>query len=233
MPTQKLFKQRVRARMTRTGESYTSARQQLLRKSSRDVPAAEAPAQATPEDSATPTETLTSDAAMLRATGRRHAEWFALLDGWQANTRRHGEIATYLRDAQGLPGWWAQNVTVAYERARGLRAVGQMADGYQVAVTRTVATDAASALAAFTDPERRRAWLPVNGITPRPTRAARTARFDWADPPSRLVVTVQPKDEGRVVVAIVHEKLPDTAAADRLKASWRGWLGELKAGLER
>ena len=32
MPTQKLFKRRVRARMTKTGESYTAARRQLLRK---------------------------------------------------------------------------------------------------------------------------------------------------------------------------------------------------------
>ena len=32
MPTQKIFKQRVRARMTKTGESYTAARRQLLHK---------------------------------------------------------------------------------------------------------------------------------------------------------------------------------------------------------
>ena len=32
MPTQKTFKQRVRTRMTKTGESYTAARHQLLRK---------------------------------------------------------------------------------------------------------------------------------------------------------------------------------------------------------
>ena len=32
MPTQKTFKTRVRTRMSKTGESYTTARQQLLRK---------------------------------------------------------------------------------------------------------------------------------------------------------------------------------------------------------
>ena len=34
MPTQKVFKQRVRARMAKTGEAYTTARHQLLRKAS-------------------------------------------------------------------------------------------------------------------------------------------------------------------------------------------------------
>lgn len=37
MPTQKIFKQRVRARMAKTGEAYTTARAQLLRKAAEPV----------------------------------------------------------------------------------------------------------------------------------------------------------------------------------------------------
>ena len=67
----------------------------------------------------------------------------------------------------------------------------------------------------------------------RPTRAAHGARFDWADPPSRVVVSVAPKTPGKVVVGVAHEQLPDAESAARLKSAWRDWLGKLKALLER
>ncbi len=236
MPTHKVFKQRVRARMHKTGEAYTTARQQLLRKatiepSGDDVPAAahtdaNGTAHETPEE-----RTLTSDAAMERGTGRPHAEWFAALDAWDATTRRHPEIARWLREAHGVPGWWAQNITVAYERARGIRRVGQMADGFQVAVTRTVAADAERTLAAFVDAAERSRWLP-QPMSPRPTRAALTARFDWAEPPSRVVVGLTSRADGKTVVAVSHEKLPDAETAEQFKAAWQTWLGTLKASLE-
>ena len=89
--------------------------------------------------------------------------------------------------------------------------------------------DAERALAAFTTPALRNRWLAEAPITPRPTRAALTARFDWADPPSRIVVNVAPKAPGKVLVAVAHERLPDAEAADRLKAAWRESLGALKA----
>jgi hypothetical protein len=56
MPTQKVFKQRIRTRMTKTGESYTAARRQLLNKSgevARGAPAAPA----APESPAIPSRT--------------------------------------------------------------------------------------------------------------------------------------------------------------------------------
>ena len=67
----------------------------------------------------------------------------------------------------------------------------------------------------------------------RPTRAANTARFDWADPPSRIVVVVLPKDAARSTIAVAHDKLPDAEAADRFKAAWRGWLGSLRTVMAR
>jgi hypothetical protein len=67
----------------------------------------------------------------------------------------------------------------------------------------------------------------------RPTRAAHSARFDWADPPSRVIVTVTPKDPDKTVVAVAHEQLPDAEAGERLKYAWRRSLGDLKATLER
>ncbi len=231
MPTQKIFKQRVRARMTKTGESYTAARYQLLRKAGEpEATTVESPAMAASQAGAA--EPMTSDAAVRRATGKGHDEWFALLDAWGATDHTHTEIARWLSETQGVPGWWTQNITVDYERARGMRRAHEMADGFSVSVTRTVAVEPEQLLAAFTDPGIRRRWLPDASMTPRPTRARLTARFDWPDPASRVVVTIVPKGDGRALVAVGHEKLPDAGAAAAMKVAWREALGALKAFLE-
>lgn len=173
-----------------------------------------------------------SDDAMLRASGRGHAEWFALLDAWGATGHGHTDIARWLSETHGVPGWWTQSITVAYERARGMRARHQMADGFSVSVTRTVTAAAERALEAFTDPSFRGRWAPDVPMRQRPTRAALSARFDWADPPSRVVVTVVPKGVDKTVVAVTHEQLPDSESGERLKSAWREWLGVLKGVLE-
>jgi uncharacterized protein YndB with AHSA1/START domain len=170
---------------------------------------------------------------MIRATGKGHADWFALLDAWGAADHNHTDIARWLRETHDVPGWWAQNITVAYERARGRRRPGQMADGFSVSVTRSIAVDPDRALEAFTNPELRGRWLPDAPLTPRPTRAALTARFDWAEPASRVVVAIVPKDAGKTTVAVAHERIGDAATAEQMKRAWREWLGILKAFLER
>ena len=223
MPTQKIFKQRVRARMTKTGESYTAARHQLLRKTV-EPPGPEVVSQ---------DALLVPDEAMLRATGKRHAEWFAILDAWGATDHNHTEIASWLSQTQGTPGWWTQNITVAYERARGMRARHQMRDGFSISATKTVAVDPQRVMSAFTSTTLRQRWLPDAPMERRPTRAALTARFDWADPPSRVVVTAFAKGDGKSVVAVTHEQLPDAETGERFKVSWRVSLGNLKSVLER
>ena len=234
MPTQKVFKQRVRARMTKTGEAYTAARHQLLKKAGQPgTPALEAEL----SDAGVAAETtrqrdnLTSEEAMVRATGRGHDEWFALLDARGATERKHPEIAGWLREMK-VPGWWAQNITVAYERARGMRARYQQADGFTISVTRTVDVPPSEALAAFTSAALRQRWLPDAPLRERPTKAKLTARFDWSDPTSRVVVTIVPKAPDKSTVAVGHEQLPDAESAERLKSAWRASLGDLKSFLE-
>ena len=178
MPTQKVFKHRVRERMSKTGESYTSARRQLIHKAETASRRRRSPrrrAGAAPEPEVIEAGVmLVADESMVNATGRTHAEWFALLDAWGATGHTHTEIARWLGEEQGVASWWTQNVTVAYERARGMRARHQMADGFSVSVTRTVDVGTERALAAFTDPALRARWLPDAPLTQRPTKAALT-----------------------------------------------------------
>ena len=102
--------------------------------------------------------------------------------GW--NRPHAHRDARWLHDGHGVQGWWSQNVTVAYERARGMRAPHELPGGFSVGVSKTVALSADRALAAFTDSAQRRRWLTGASMRQRPTRAANTARFDWADPPA-------------------------------------------------
>ncbi len=145
MTQQKTFKRRVRARMAKTGESYTAARRQLLP----DAPPAEPVFEPT-----------VAEERVVEATGHGWDHWFAALDEWGARERSHTEIARWLRDDHGVPGWYSQAISVSYERARGMRAVGEGVNGFTVSVSRTVGVPAEQLFAAFDDPARRERWLP-------------------------------------------------------------------------
>ena len=221
MTTQKTFKRRVRARAAKTGESYSAARSRLLSQADTTSPAPDA-------------RELTgvSEEAIVRGSGRPIGEWLELLDGWGAVDRPHREIAAWLQSDHGVPGWYAQTITVGYERARGRRAKHETTAGFAVGATRTVRASAERVTDAFTDPVLRAGWLPDAPMRARTATPGRSARFDWDEPASRLVVAVAPTGPDRVQVAVSHERLPDAETADRLKAMWRERLTGLKALLE-
>ena len=230
MTTHKSFKRTVRERMAKTGERYSAARAQLL-----PVDDAAARAQLLPVDDASEPAYVPrmSPDAVRGATGHEWNEWFALLDKWGAAEREHKAIATWLRTDHDVPGWWAQGITVEYERARGLRAPGSGRDGlYSVGATRTIAVPVNRLYAAFVEPSLREAWLPGERVRERTALPHRTARFDWEDGATRLVVGFTEKGEAKSQVALSHERVPDAEVAKELKAFWRERLGVLKAMLE-
>jgi uncharacterized protein YndB with AHSA1/START domain len=218
MTEQQSFKRRIRARMDKTGESYTAARRQLLDK------------RAAPEP---PAGNRVSDEAVRRETGRGWDEWFALLDGWGAADRKHGEIARWLVAEHGVGGWWAQSVTVAYEQARGLRVPGQQSDGlFAAGVTRTVAVPVGRLFEAFADEELRERWLPGDRLEVTTAHPDRSLRARWEDSPTRIAVEFTGKGEAKSVAALSHHRLPDPETGERMKAYWRERMDALKALLE-
>src|ERR671922_201454 len=106
MTTNKAQKRATRARMAKTGERYTAARRHVVK------PQEELPAEAL----------IRPDEAVRQNTGKGWREWVSILDDWGARERTHRDIARHLQEEHGVPGWWAQTVTVGYERARGMRA---------------------------------------------------------------------------------------------------------------
>jgi hypothetical protein len=160
--------------MEKTSESYTSARAALLAGS-------EEPA------GTQPIALATSDAEIRRRTGRGWEEWFDLLDERHADELAHKEIARRIAGELGIEPlvWEAQAVTVSYERARGLRVVGQRTDGFAITASKTVAVPVDWLFDAFVDESRRGTWLPDGQLSERTAIRPTSGRSDLGRPRHR------------------------------------------------
>ena len=223
MTTQKLFKRRVRERMSKTGESYTAARQHVAAKRERLT---------APQADLAPALELASDAKMAAATGHGWQHWLSVLDRWSGRDHTHGEIATYLSSEHGVPGWWTQAITNGYERTRGMRRKHQQPDGFTVYASRTVSVPLDALFEAFVDDSQREQWLSDGRMSVRTSQSGRTARFDWDDGDTRILVTFEDKGPSKSSAHVSHERLPDAGVAEVAKALWRKRVGALKAFLE-
>ncbi|MEV2276774.1 hypothetical protein AB0I72_14450 [Nocardiopsis sp. NPDC049922] len=231
MTRQKSFKQRVRSRMAKTGESYTAARAHLLSSEAR-------PAAVASQEPVTPAETpvatmraRVSGEAVRERTGRDYDQWFSLLDAWGATDRTHKEIAAHLVEERGVDGWWAQSLTVAYEQERGMRTPGQRKDGYAVNASKTVRAPMEEVFAAFVEESVRERWLDGAEWTVRSYNEPKRVTADLADG-TRVIVYLTARGTDRVSAAVEQSRLPDPDSAAEAKEFWRDRLGRLKALVE-
>jgi uncharacterized protein YndB with AHSA1/START domain len=213
MPKQKDLKRRVRARMDKTGESYTTARSHLLRRKSPSLP-----------ENYQELAGM-SDEAVAAKTHKNWREWVAALDAIDATAMEHGAIARWVHEQTGLD-WWAQTVTVGYERIRGLRDVGQRRGGaYEASRSRTFPVPVAELFDAFADAKRRRKWL-LDELTIRRATPHKSVRITWNDG-SDVVAYLTAKGDAKSSVAIQHAKLPSKKAAEAAKMLWTERLDAL------
>jgi hypothetical protein len=211
MPTEKDLKRLVRARMRKTGEAYTAARLQVLKKEAPPVDYAKIAGM--------------SDASVSKRTGRAWAEWVRVLDAAQAAQKPHREIAEYV-SSLGTPDWWSQMVTVGYERIRGLRDKGQRRGGaYEAGKSRTFNVSVTDLFDAFANARKRRRWLPVK-IDIRSSSPAKRMRIAWPDA-TIVELNFLPKGREKSAVAITHQKLGDRAAVEAKKKEWTDYLDKL------
>ncbi|HEX2030171.1 MAG TPA: hypothetical protein VHL78_02055 [Actinomycetota bacterium] len=218
MTEDKARKRAIRTRMAKTGERYTAARRHV---GARQEPAAPV------------ADPGVSEEAVRRGTGRGWTEWLAILDAWGAAERSHRDIARYVREEHGVGGWWAQSVAVGYERARGMRAKHETTSGFQVSVSKTLPVDAAVLFRAFTEPRTRNRWLEPGTLRTRTAKRDRTARFDFRDGASRVVVGFTAKGPDKATVAVQHERLADADAVEEMRAWWKERLARLADVLAR
>lgn len=222
MTANKDFKRIVRARMRKTGESYTAARIHLLKK--RDAPTP-SPTPIAPAHYAALAGY--SDVVVKAKTGCNWERWVKALDYKQAHTWSHGEIAQYVHKTYKIPGWWSQMVTVGYERIKGLRVIGQRRDGgFNATKSKVVAAPVSRLYRAWRDARLRARWLPDVSPVIRTATRNRSMRVAWPDG-TRVDVGFLAKGRAKSQVAIQHGRLPDRAAVTRTKAYWAERLTSL------
>ena len=174
-----------------------------------------------------PTEALKpsiSDDAVKAKTDKGWKEWFGILDEAGCRKMTHKEIATFLHDEQGCPGWWCQMITVEYERARGLRVKHQTEGGYQVSVTKTVSVPAEKLFRAWNDAKTRVKWMPKADYKVTKSTPSKSIRIAWGTGKSRISVGFYPKGEAKCQVTVDQMQLEKSADVEKMRAFWSGAL---------
>ena len=234
MPRNKDLKRLVRARMTKTGEAYTAARTQVMKKArAKARPAPVTPPVVAGEPADYASLAGPRDEVIKEKTGCTWERWVYALDRHGAGKMSHGEIAELVRTKYKVDGWWAQSVTVGYERIKGRRARGQRLDGsYEASKSRTYDVPVTKLFNAWADAGTRRRWLGGENVKVRTATPPRTMRLGWDDG-TIVAVGFIAKGKSKSSVALAHTKLPDREASDRLKKFWAerlDALGEVLAG---
>lgn len=247
MTKDKAQKRAVRARMDKTVERYTTARLYLLDLHRADEDATDGEGDASAEASidlfpeqpddlvasgppALPprvAEPGFSDVAIRKATGKGWDEWFALLDAWDGTKHSHPEIARHVHEAYGVEGWWAQSVTVGYERARGMRALHERPDGFSMSASKTFPVPVERLFAAFIEPEERERWLEAVALRNRTRQPLKSARFDVLPGETRLALFFTAKGPRKSAAQLTQERLADADEVARWKALWKEQLALL------
>lgn len=169
-----------------------------------------------------------SDATVAKATGKSWDEWRTLLDEWGAAGKSHTEIAKFLVDEHKIDGWWAQGVTVGYERLIGRREAGQRNDGtFSASVSKTINTSAERVHAAFADDDQRNQWLEEGAVSFRTASAPKSVRFDDLEAGVIIAVFLTAKGHEKTSLQVQAEKLASKEAGEAWKSAWKPRLAKL------
>lgn len=174
-----------------------------------------------------------SDAAIREKTGKTWPEWRDALDAWGAADKPHDAIARYVHEDLGIDGWWAQSVTVGYERMIGRREIGQKSDGsYAASASKTVAAGVDEHFSAWADEASRDAWLTPGTLALRTAQAGKSARFDDTMTGDIIALWFTDKGPGKSSVSLQVEKLGSGEEVEERKAMWKTRLAGLAAHLK-
>ena len=246
MTRARALKQVIRARAAKTGERYTTARRHVLANLEGAKPSSSKPALAgvaPPAPAPKTRSTGMSDEAFRKRTGHGLDHWFAILDTFGGVEKGHTATARHLNEEHGVDGWWAQGITVQYERARGVRVANQRTDGaYEVSVSKVLSGSTADVVSWLSEPKLQRRWTVgvdaklvealassldgsgTKGVVVRADGLGRH-RYKWGKTTVQLYMT--PKPGGKVTFVATQMKLADAAAVETSRAQWRAAVNAL------
>lgn len=195
-----------------------------------------------------------TDESAKAATGRTMSDWFKFIDSAGGPDQGRKKIVELLWKEQGVDPWWANAVSVEYERSKNLRKKDGTLQGYMICVSKTVGAGADLAFNAFTKPALLAHWfaekidqnLAVGGAfessdgnrgTYKNIQPGKTLKFTWEgqDQEQDTVVEVkfQPKDASKCSIMLTHDRIGSKAEADGLRKAWGEAFDKLKKCLEK
>lgn len=172
-----------------------------------------------------------TDHTIRENTGATWDEWVDMIDAGPGRLAGHTAIAAWVHARHGVPEWWAQGVTVGYERITGLRMPGQMPDGtFSVSRTRVLSLPATLLREVLLDDGVRADLFPGIDTVLRSKPATKALRFAVSRdgrPLGSLLVSADPLPDGRVRVTVTHDKLAAFDDGEQWKRFWGEWLAVL------
>ena len=207
--------------MASTGERYTAARKALLDKAVVDRGSTDRTWVSKPE---------MSDEALVARTGRTHNEWADLIETWAATTGNdvadHPAVATYLEESfDEVDGWWAQTITVGFERITGLRLPYQRSDGtFSCSKSRTVAVEGDVLRKMLLSDEHRSDLFPHQPTELRSKPETKALRLAIGPENAVAIIGLSDVGDGRTTISVQHERLPTFDSVEEWKFYWSEWL---------
>ncbi len=216
MTKQESFKRQIRERMAKTGERYAAARRVLIEQ--------------TPDHRRLwVSDPETSEDAVQAATGRSWDDWCDLIDKWPGSSNGHAGIASYLQAEHGVDAWWAQGITVGFERITGLRLPHQMPDGtFSAGKSQTLRVDASLLRVMLLDKEGRRDLFPGRATELRSKATSKAISLSLG--PGVAQFRIEPKADGKTKISIIHSRLPTLDDVAEWKFYWSDWLRAIDQG---
>ncbi len=172
---------------------------------------------------------LISDKTIEKATGIAWPVWLERLEKAGARELSHKEIAAVLVSQFEVGGWWAQSLTVRYERDIGRRQVNQNNRGeFSTSLTKTIPMSMDDAFYWWLSVAQARSEFNGVGIVSSSTtetekwRYYRAALLDG----SRVVIGVYAKTPTKAGFGLQHEKLVSADHADTWRSYWKNLLAD-------
>ncbi len=173
-----------------------------------------------------------SDEAVKAKTGRGWMGWFIILNRANANAMPHQEVASLLHTKYDVPGWWAQMITVEYERARGGRKKHETPNGFSVSMSKTVNVPLAELYAATVNDKMRARWFPTGAFAVSSRTKDKYFRGPWGKNGARLEIGFYAKGEGKSQITVQVNKMTKEADVERERAAWKKAMEKLQTVLK-
>lgn len=170
-----------------------------------------------------------SDEAVKVKTGKNWMGWFVILNRANAADMSHKEIVSLLHEKHDVPGWWAQMITVEFERARGGRKKHEESDGFSVSASKTLNLPLAKLYAITADAKQRKRWFPETEFTPSSETKDKYLRGSWGKSGARLEIGFYAKGDDKSQIAVQVNKMVKESDVERERKAWKAALEKLVA----